>query len=147
MKPKSGTAVSGYWFLPVYCFVAFVASVLPACSASQSPQVVKLRWLYAADAGTAFRKDLKANQLRFYAVYGYTTVIPGIGYDKYVRCYQETELSYIEGTTDAVENAEHLLLNKRADRFAREYNLLMKAHLDSSKIRTCLIEQRAGERY
>ncbi len=103
-------------------------------TAWEREQLEKLQWLRTADAEVAFKKDLKASRIRFYQYYGYASLTPVVGFDP---CYSQVEVTPIEGTGDVIASDKHLFLIERARRFATQYNLLMKDHIDRSGLRSC----------
>ena len=117
-------------------------AVLGSCDSNtpwEREQLEKLQWLRTADAEAAFKKDQKASRIRFYQIYGFTLITPGIDIDVRIpgSCYHWVETMPIEGTSDALFSDEHFYLVKRARRFARKYNLLMKDHIDRAGLRSC----------
>ena len=125
--------------MPKRIIIAFLLGLVPAyASYAMSPQekqeVTKLQWLYDADAKAFFEKDIKASRIRFFQYYGFTSVTPVVGDDP---CYSWVEISPIEGTGDAILGSKHFDLIKRAQRFATEYNRLVKDHIDRAELRSC----------
>lgn len=101
--------------------------------------VLQLQWLDDTNASEAFAKDVKAGKLRFYAVYGYSKTIVGIGWLNYERCYaKHISLETIKGTSDYCINMEHFRLNKKAWNFSKQYNVMMRDYLGEHELSDCL---------
>lgn len=115
----------------------FVGTFLLYVSGTFSTQVQMLRWLDNANAEITFQNDLRSKRLRFFVVYGITTFIPSVGKINHERCYKGIELTTIEGTSDAYQSPEHRRLTELAYKFAKSYNLLMKAYIDRQRDYSC----------
>ena len=67
--------------------------------------------------------NISHNDYRFLCVYGYTETIPGVTIDKNMSELKDKYgIRCIDGTTDAIEDDEHLKLMNSVVNYAEEYN-------------------------
>jgi hypothetical protein len=110
---------------------------LSGCFPAQHKEIEKLKWLENVEAEAIFRSDINLKKLRFFSVNGYTVQILGVEETWFDRCYNDVEVTGIEGTTDAPENQEHQRLIELARKFSKRYNTLMQAYLDQQNGNLC----------
>ncbi|MDH3910091.1 MAG: hypothetical protein OEU09_02265 [Rhodospirillales bacterium] len=133
--PSSSQHRSGHLVRRIARPFLFLACVAATATCASPPD--ELRWVESADAEEVFRSDVKAARFKFYGVYEYSLMFPGINEFNHSRCYRDIERVPIEGTSDALVSLEHLRLNRLASDFAEQYNLLMKDYLDREGIGPC----------
>ena len=122
-------------FAVVVLFAAFAASAQTTPSPDLIAQQIRhLRWLDTADVRADFQRHVvREHDIRFIAVYGFTTMLPGTDDRRDAPLIRQHGYRYIEGTSDAILSPEHHRLIDRAKEYARQYNSMLLSYLRTTK--------------
>jgi hypothetical protein len=82
----------------------------------------KLRWVQTADPIADAKTATAKGQVKLLAVYGYTWSIPGTKEQERFELQRKFGVQFVEGTSDALEDAEHERLTKQVVAYASAYN-------------------------
>lgn len=88
-------------------------------------------WVDQADPGADAAKSIKEGNTKFVALYAYQIDIPGVSTEIYREAYMSNNYLGIEGTTDAPCSKEHKRVNRKARKYAAEYNQYLQRYLDA----------------
>lgn len=120
-------------FLILVVFVALFLLAAPAvrCQTPPAPRPkLQLRDIEAMTPAARLRQAVAAGDLRFLGINSYGLYVPGVTGEVTNPLVELKGYYGIEGTSDTYEDdSEEERLQKIADRFARQYNRLLMAHL------------------
>jgi hypothetical protein len=111
--------------------LAIIAFVMPlTVLAADCPKENKLREFVAQDPTLLAAAAISREDLKFLGFAGFTIAVPGVDSQKCTA--RPDRVRVIEGTSD---HACDVKLQNTALRFARTYNLAIKAQLDAKRIK------------
>ena len=123
---------------------SFLATSMTSSLRAQTEVESPLVWVESTTPAVMLADSTRAGHFHFLTVCGYDCWEPGLGGLTYFHCYASaaTRLT-VDPTGDVIRSRRHGLLKDKVFRFARQYNILLRAQLDSAGKRTCP----AGERW
>ena len=122
---------------------SFLATSMTSSLRAQTEVELGLVWVESTTPAIMLADSTRAGHFHFLTVCGYGCEEPGLGALTYFHCYASaaTKLT-VDPTGDVIRSPRHGLLKDKVFRFAQQYNILLRAQLDSAGKRTCPASER-----